>query len=222
MSSIGFRHILRTSGGFARCLRALARARSCLPPRWRWRRSRQPIRAAQADSAASSATIAHWFGEQASEHRFRSQGRRLAVSRISATKPALPPRRPSIAAKDAADAVGAFPTPAWSPATRNAMLAPNGAPDCVAAANAICKAKGFDIRQERRHDHRRDLPAARSIWPAATAARAATPRPSSPARSANSIRRRAPAAACAAARACVSVSRLKQRRSAGEPSCQTA
>ena len=46
-------------------------------------------------------------------------------------------------AKDAADAVVRIPTARAISGHEKCQLAPNGAPDCVAAANAICKAKGF-------------------------------------------------------------------------------
>jgi len=46
-------------------------------------------------------------------------------------------------AKGAADAVVRIPTARAISGHEKCQLAPNGAPDCVAAANAICKAKGF-------------------------------------------------------------------------------
>jgi len=46
-------------------------------------------------------------------------------------------------AKDAADAVVRIPTTRAISGHEKCQLAPNGAPDCVAAANTICKAKGF-------------------------------------------------------------------------------
>ena len=46
-------------------------------------------------------------------------------------------------AKDAADAVVRIPTARAISGHEKCQLAPNGAPDCVAAANTICKAKGF-------------------------------------------------------------------------------
>jgi hypothetical protein len=46
-------------------------------------------------------------------------------------------------AKDAADAVVRIPATRAISGHEKCQLAPNGAPDCVAAANAICKAKGF-------------------------------------------------------------------------------
>ncbi|MFY9602922.1 MAG: hypothetical protein WBX05_18265 [Pseudolabrys sp.] len=46
-------------------------------------------------------------------------------------------------AKDAAGAVTRIPTRPVS-GHEKCQLAPNGAPDCVAAANTMCKAKGFE------------------------------------------------------------------------------
>jgi len=47
-------------------------------------------------------------------------------------------------AKDAAGAVARIPNVRTVSGHEKCQAAPNGAPDCVAAANAICKAKGFD------------------------------------------------------------------------------
>jgi hypothetical protein len=46
-------------------------------------------------------------------------------------------------AKDAADAVGRIPNSRVMIGHEKCRIAPNGAPDCIAAAYAICKAKGF-------------------------------------------------------------------------------
>ena len=47
-------------------------------------------------------------------------------------------------AKDAAGAVARIPNVRTVSGHEKCQVAPNGAPDCVAAANAICKTKGFD------------------------------------------------------------------------------
>jgi hypothetical protein len=47
-------------------------------------------------------------------------------------------------AKDAAGAVARIPTARAVSGHEKCQVAPNGAPDCVAAASAMCKAKGFD------------------------------------------------------------------------------
>ena len=46
-------------------------------------------------------------------------------------------------AKDAADAVTRLPAARVFTGREKCQTAPNGAPDCVAAANVMCKAKGF-------------------------------------------------------------------------------
>jgi hypothetical protein len=47
-------------------------------------------------------------------------------------------------AKDAADAVARLPNTSVVRGHEKCKVAPNGAPDCVAAANTMCKAKGFE------------------------------------------------------------------------------
>jgi hypothetical protein len=47
-------------------------------------------------------------------------------------------------AKDAAGAVARIPTARVMSGHAKCNNAPNGAPDCVAAADALCKAKGFE------------------------------------------------------------------------------
>jgi len=47
-------------------------------------------------------------------------------------------------AKDAADAVARLPNTGMVRGHEKCKAAPNGAPDCVAAAVALCKGKGFD------------------------------------------------------------------------------
>ena len=47
-------------------------------------------------------------------------------------------------AKDAADAVARIPSIRVVSGHEKCRNAPNGAPDCVSAANALCKTKGFD------------------------------------------------------------------------------
>ena len=46
-------------------------------------------------------------------------------------------------AKDAAGAVARIPVARAVSGHEKCQLAPNGAPDCVAAASTMCKAKGF-------------------------------------------------------------------------------
>ena len=90
-------------------------------------------------------------------------------------------------AKDAAGAVARIPNARVIVGHEKCKEAPNGAPDCVAAANTRVQGEGLRIRQERRHDHRRSLPAASYGCRAAAGEGDAGPRPSSPARSANNL-----------------------------------
>ena len=165
-----------------RCSPRWARARSCSAPRWPLAQERQPA-AASVRRPGFLGASAHWFDEQAAIRSLSAA--RARGSRISVTKPALPPRRRSKA-------------PRTPPARCRASPCPRGHRPREMRHRAEWRARlrrrrqrhvqeqGLRIRQERRHDHRRDLPGARSICPAATAARTATPKPSSRARSASS------------------------------------
>ena len=66
------------------------------------------------------------------------EGRRLQQEAGAAAKTTVE------GAKDAAGAVARIPNVRTVSGHEKCQVAPNGAPDCVAAANAICKAKGFD------------------------------------------------------------------------------
>ena len=61
-------------------------------------------------------------------------------------------------AKDAAGAVVRIPAARAVSGHEKCQPAPNGAPDCVAAANTMCKAKGFELGKESRHDDSRGVP----------------------------------------------------------------
>ena len=108
------------------------------------------------------------------------------TSRTSVMKPASPPRQPSKAPRTRPARLRAFPPPASSAATKNAATRRTARPTASPPPPPCARPKAFE-RQEHGHDHRRCLPGRRSICPAATAGPAATPKPSSPARSANSI-----------------------------------
>ena len=103
--------------------------------------------------------IAHWFDEQASKVGSGFKGARSGVENFG-HEAGIAAKTTVEGAKDAADAVTRIPSARVVTGHEKCTIAPNGAPDCVVAANAICKTKGFELRQERRHDHRRGLPAA--------------------------------------------------------------
>jgi hypothetical protein len=85
-------------------------------------------------------SIGRWFDEQAENFRstFKDAGKKVENFGHEA----------GIAAKTtvegAKDAVARIPGTRVITGHEKCINAPNGAPDCVAAANAICKAKGFD------------------------------------------------------------------------------
>ncbi|HEY6023355.1 MAG TPA: hypothetical protein VIV34_04165 [Pseudolabrys sp.] len=86
------------------------------------------------------ATISRWFKEQSTSvnssfesarKKFEGIGRDAAKTTVEG-------------AKDAAGAVARIPVARAVSGHEKCQLAPNGAPDCVAAASAMCKTKGFD------------------------------------------------------------------------------
>jgi hypothetical protein len=88
------------------------------------------------------ATINRWFEEQTANMSSSFKDARKKVEGFSnaagdATKATVE------GARDAAGAVTRIPTRPVS-GHEKCQLAPNGAPDCVAAANTMCKGKGFD------------------------------------------------------------------------------
>jgi len=82
------------------------------------------------------ATISRWFKEQTATVNSSFEDARKKVEGFGSTAGG--------AAKDAAGAVARIPAARAISGHEKCQQAPNGAPDCVAAANAMCKAKGFD------------------------------------------------------------------------------
>jgi hypothetical protein len=88
------------------------------------------------------AAIGHWFDQTANNfnagvrsmrERFQNFGHEAGVAAKSTVDNA----------KDAADAVSRLPGTRVITGHEKCQIAPNGAPDCIAAAYAICQAKGF-------------------------------------------------------------------------------
>jgi hypothetical protein len=88
------------------------------------------------------AAIGHWFDQTADNfsagvrhmrERFQNFGNEAGVAAKTTVD----------SAKDAADAVGRIPGTRVIAGHEKCQIAPNGAPDCIAAAYAICQAKGF-------------------------------------------------------------------------------
>jgi hypothetical protein len=109
--------------------------------------------AAAQDAASSSqkenegegffATIGRWFDEQAANVNSSFKDARKKVEGFG--RNAGDAAKTTVeGAKDAADVVVRIPAARPVSGHEKCRLAPNGAPDCVAAANAMCKAKGFD------------------------------------------------------------------------------
>ena len=87
--------------------------------------------------------IGRWFDEQAAKFKstFSDAGRGVENFGHEAGVAAKTTAR---GAKDAADAVARIPQARVVAGHEKCRIAPNGAPDCVSAANAMCKANGFD------------------------------------------------------------------------------
>lgn len=89
------------------------------------------------------ASVSRWFKEQtATVNSSFEDARKRVLGFGSAAGDAA--KTTVQGAKDAADAVARIPTARAVSGHEICPSAANGAPDCVAAANAICKAKGFD------------------------------------------------------------------------------
>jgi hypothetical protein len=86
--------------------------------------------------------VARWFDEQATHlhSTFKDAGRRVENFGRDAGSAA---RDTAQGARDAADVVVRIPNTRVVTGHAKCLIAPNGAPDCVAAANAVCRARGF-------------------------------------------------------------------------------
>ena len=87
-------------------------------------------------------SIVHWFGEQTSNIGSNLRCARSGVENLG-REAGVAAKTTVESARDAADAVKQFPSARVLSGHEKCILAPNGAPDCVVAANAICKSKGF-------------------------------------------------------------------------------
>lgn len=87
-------------------------------------------------------SIGRWF-----EDAFNSIGRNLKSAKSGVDEfnreAGVAARTTVGAAKEAADAVVRLPATRVVKGHENCPLAPNGAPDCVAAANKLCTSRGF-------------------------------------------------------------------------------
>jgi hypothetical protein len=89
------------------------------------------------------ATINRWFEKQSANMSSSFNDARKKVEGLSSA--AGDAAKTTVeGAKDAAGAVARIPAARAISGHEKCQLAPNGAPDCVAAANIMCKGKGFD------------------------------------------------------------------------------
>jgi hypothetical protein len=134
-----------SSGGFsaaraALCALALAAATSAAsaqqaaqPP--------APPPAAQQQSGFFGG-IAAWWERQTSNWKAAWQGMDRKVENFGREASAVA-KTSADNAKEAAEAVGKIRNTTIVTGNTKCTIAPNGAPDCIAAANTMCKAKGF-------------------------------------------------------------------------------
>lgn len=87
-------------------------------------------------------SIGKWFGRQADNIGSTLGDAGKKVSNFG-HEAGVAARTTVEGAKEAADAVAKMPTARVVSGHEKCREAPNGAPDCVAAATAMCKAKGF-------------------------------------------------------------------------------
>jgi hypothetical protein len=87
--------------------------------------------------------IGRWFDDQTSKFGPHLKGARSGVENFG-HEAGVAAKTTVETAKDAAGAVTRIPTARVVTGHEKCTIAPNGAPDCVVAANAICKTKGFE------------------------------------------------------------------------------
>ena len=95
-----------------------------------------------AESSGFFASISQWFEQQAANLRSNFSGAATGVEKVRQEADDAAKSTVSTV-KDAAGAVMRIPNTRLVNGNEPCALAPNGAPDCVAAANALCRAKGF-------------------------------------------------------------------------------
>ncbi len=87
--------------------------------------------------------ITRWVDEQASKLGSHFRGARSGVENFG-HEAGVAAKSTVEGAKDAAGAVTRIPSARVVSGHEKCTIAPNGAPDCVVAASAICKTKGFE------------------------------------------------------------------------------
>jgi hypothetical protein len=94
------------------------------------------------DGGGFLAAAASWLGEQVDTFNSGFKNARSKVENFG-REAGLAARTTADGAKDAADAVARIPKARVVTGHEKCRLASNGAPDCVAAANDVCKGHGF-------------------------------------------------------------------------------
>jgi hypothetical protein len=89
------------------------------------------------------ASIGRWFSQQSANVSSSFKDARQKVEGLGQEAGAAA-KSTVEGAKDAAGAVARIPNARTASGHERCQLAANGAPDCLAAANALCKTKGFD------------------------------------------------------------------------------
>jgi hypothetical protein len=97
---------------------------------------------ATAEEPGFFGTIERWFDEQASKIGSGFRGARSGVENLG-REAGIAAKSTVEGAKDAAGTVTRIPGARVVTGHEKCTIAPNGAPDCVVAAIAICKSKGF-------------------------------------------------------------------------------
>lgn len=87
--------------------------------------------------------IGRWFDEQAAKFKSTFSDAGEGVENFGREAGAAAKKTVNTA-KDAAGAVAKIPAARVVSGHEKCKTAPNGAPDCVSAANAMCQAKGFE------------------------------------------------------------------------------
>jgi hypothetical protein len=98
---------------------------------------------APAEKPGLFGAIARWFDDQTSKVGSHLKGARSSVENFG-HEAGIAAKTTVEATKDAAGAVTRIPTARVVTGHEKCAIAPNGAPDCVVAASAICKTKGFE------------------------------------------------------------------------------
>ena len=95
------------------------------------------------DGGGFLAAVSRWFKDQSANVNSSFESARKKVEGMS--RDAGDAAKTTVeGAKDAAGAVARIPAARAVSGHEKCQLAPNGAPDCVAAASTMCKAKGFE------------------------------------------------------------------------------